>query len=675
MRRRFARLQISLLADRLHTTRAMLVAVHWDHNSSGREQEKGDYIDVMLTMPEVQKSLKVSKLPRNVAVRDVEGLFGSIVRIVQLKLLPTKQDKNSCHAIITVVLKGTCLKAIQRRVRKGCFGRKNIQVEVLTTKGLDAEMRQQNTQRNHDSTMNSGTVVKTTNNSSFKLLAKRFHKFLHESANTLHLARCSELAVVFSDWANTHASGTIRSVGRTAESICAPVVTALRRMRLMKSKRVSVSGKNCIVCIFAGLGGRFPSAREQGNAKSRVLSQHKALEENKNGISIELSETPKASSVISPGQPHDMVFLIESATDSHASLSEVVISGPHRRSFSVEYTPGITLPVGTTKVCARFTSTGTGVYRATVLFHFQSSNSDTSFAIARYVRLRSGDADIQEVLRPSSPYRTPVRPKGSAFSTVDAVDAPKGDGEVSKIHRVLPGYEIPDRVKKSVSSPRALDSLLKSLASRNNVDAYAEFWQLMLWASEHQANQDITLFDMEHVKLIREGNLYKLFVPGLAEGRPSVLKGDVVIVLWRRKCYKGRVRLVQLLDVLLEFRPAFHRDYDPRLDEAHVRFTFSRTTFRTSHSGCKLAPVSMGKRMLFPDRDDCSDAVAQQIVSRTIGTFHWANPDLNTEQQFAVENIVKGHGRPLPYVLFGPPGMHPNRQHLMARKQNTSSLN
>jgi hypothetical protein len=559
-----------------------------------------------------------------------------------------------------------CLKALQRRVQKGCFGRKNVQVEVLTTKGLDAEVRQQNVQRSHESKnqkVNSGTVVKTTNSRCFKLLAKSFHKFLHESANVLLLARCSdrdELVVIFSDWANTHASGTIRSVGRTAQSICAPVVTALRRLRLMKSTRFNVGGKNCVVCIFAGPGGRFPSASEQGSAKSRVLSHHKTLEENKNGISIELSETPNATSVILPGQPHDMVFIVEASANSHASLSEVVISGPHRRSFSIEYTPGMTLPAGRSKISVRFTSTGTGVYRAAVLFRFKSSNGETSFDIARYIRLRSGDIDIQDILKPSSPYRKAPRPKSSSFSAVAAVKAPKkkGGGTPSMIPSVLPSHQIPKSIKLTLSSARALDALLKSLAPTNNVDFYAEFWQLMLRASEHQANQDITLFDMEHVKLIREGNLYKLFVPGLAEGRPSVLRGDVVLVRSRQKCFEGRVRHVQLLDVLLEFRPAFHRNYDPRLDEVHVRFTFSRTTFRTSHSGCKQAPGSMGKRMLFPDRDDCNDSNGQESVSRTIGTFHWANQDLNNEQKLAVENIVKGSWRPLPYILFGPPGMN-----------------
>ena len=41
---------------------------------------------------------------------------------------------------------------------------------------------------------------------------------------------------------------------------------------------------------------------------------------------------------------------------------------------------------------------------------------------------------------------------------------------------------------------------------------------------------DITTYDLTQVPLLREGRSFKLFVPGLAENRPSVLKGDKILI-------------------------------------------------------------------------------------------------------------------------------------------------
>ncbi|KAL3911469.1 MAG: hypothetical protein SGILL_007271, partial [Bacillariaceae sp.] len=189
---------------------------------------------------------------------------------------------------------------------------------------------------------------------------------------------------------------------------------------------------------------------------------------------------------------------------------------------------------------------------------------------------------------------------------------------------------------------------------------YQTFWRNMLWTSELQAYEDIKLFDIENATLQRSGRFFKLYVSGLAEGRPSVLRGDMVNCTWKGKQYQGRVYAVELLDVLLEFHNSFHSKFDVRVDRVDlVRFTFSRTTFRTSHAGAINATACMGQRMLMPNVSHVAGVwsnMHQWEQRKMPSRFSWASQTLNEEQQNAVKQIVQGTLRPLPYIIFGPPG-------------------
>jgi hypothetical protein len=138
----------------------------------------------------------------------------------------------------------------------------------------------------------------------------------------------------------------------------------------------------------------------------------------------------------------------------------------------------------------------------------------------------------------------------------------------------------------------------------------------------------------------------------LAEGRPFVLRGDVVNVTWNSRRYQGLVQQTRLLEVLIELDRSFHRTFNHALEKVNVRFTFSRTTFRTSHEGCSKAPKAMGEYMLTPKREHWIIHHRRIVPTK----LQWANPNLNLEQRAAVIRILEGGRRPLPYVLFGPPG-------------------
>ena len=88
---------------------------------------------------------------------------------------------------------------------------------------------------------------------------------------------------------------------------------------------------------------------------------------------------------------------------------------------------------------------------------------------------------------------------------------------------------------------------------------------------EKQLTCDIRDFDMESAGLThvdgknRRGKqgLLRLVVPGLAEGRPSVLHGDSVLVKEGRRVHVGYAHTVERDAVILSLSPRFVSRYAP----------------------------------------------------------------------------------------------------------------
>lgn len=583
------------------------------------------------------RSIRLSKLPRDVSQAEVEEA-AAYFRVRSVDIYETKSNKATSHALVVVgwdnVQGNELVRGLRERIQRGAIfrGKTDVVINVLPARnGRPAR----NTPTPSDDTI----VRRFSNWEMAKELATDFHAYINSDPNLMSQASDrEEVGRIFTAWVNTQ---DLPLGSPKTKTLCSFVMAALRRKRLMRSNRIG----DVVITVFAGPGGAgdFPPMEDRNAAKKRVLERRQNLQEDKEGV--ELSHpTVNDGVMVLPGQSLDITFDVTST--SSVTLKRITIQGPNLRSFeSSVHQPQQIKKGGTATFNVTFNSIGIGVYRGTVSFHFRKGSKD--FTIARYLTVRSGDSVMHDALKPTSPYQKKMHRKERKGET-PIVLAPKGSGQGgASIYDKLRHHRVPLEVKEMVENKELESNLTKP---EDDFREYVDFWRKMVWAQEVQARIDITLYDMEKVSLIREGRLYKLSVPGLAESRPSVLRGDIVNITCRNRRFQGRVVSIRLLEVLLDFDPSFQQHHVANVDRVDVRFTFSRTTFRTSHEGILLAPETMGKGMLLPEPTsfDCP--------ARTVRNIHWANQNLNHEQKLAVENVLWGKARPLPYIIFGPPG-------------------
>lgn len=166
---------------------------------------------------------------------------------------------------------------------------------------------------------------------------------------------------------------------------------------------------------------------------------------------------------------------------------------------------------------------------------------------------------------------------------------------------------------------------------------------------------------MSSAPLLKEGRVFKLHVPGLAENRPSVLKGDKILIRVGVRKYEGIVTRTTQEYAYLDFPRSFTQSFIPGT-RADVRFTFSRTTLRTSHQALKDIDVkeygSPHHKITFPKllgRDNLPLTPLNTRIIR-IDQLRFFNPNLNEEQKTAVLGVIQSVARPAPYLIYGPPG-------------------
>ncbi|KFW74564.1 Putative helicase MOV-10, partial [Manacus vitellinus] len=341
-------------------------------------------------------------------------------------------------------------------------------------------------------------------------------------------------------------------------------------------------------------------------------------------------------------------------------------------------------PGGRYPIQVRCLTSCNGHFPAVLVFEFTKEPNEP-FSISRYVAAVA-QSQLAKDLGPSAPYQPYQASLQRPVTVITEEGIPPDSSLRNELEREIPlgPYQYPKNLKDTIllgpstsasSNWATMSSLLEAPLDADN---YQQKFQLLLYLEEIQMEVDIRRYDMQDVTMVQDRGLLVLDVPlaqvpGVAENRPSVLRGDHLFANLSSERdhspllqYKGYVHNVELDKVKLGFSPKMLSKFVKNL-KFDVTFTFSRLPLQVQHRAVVLAMRRGLSSLLFPS--------ASCHMSLFAGPFQprWFDRKLqaNEEQRRAVTHIVTGMSRPAPYLIFGPPGTGKTVTVVEGRQQGT----
>ncbi|XP_051949737.1 putative helicase mov-10-B.1 [Xyrauchen texanus] len=328
-------------------------------------------------------------------------------------------------------------------------------------------------------------------------------------------------------------------------------------------------------------------------------------------------------------------------------------------------------PCGSYEVTMKLKLDHVGVYSATLAFEFKENihPSTSPYHIVRFIEAVHR-TELAALLGPKEPYKPlrletyePVRcnvdegfpPESSTrnfLKFVVPLETYSRPFYISELAEVLKGNCSPFTQVKH----KELRTLLESDLDFQN---YAKRFDLLLHLEEDQMHLDIRRYNKNDVSIVRDHENKRLLileVPGVSENRPSVLRGDHLLLTKSEEVhfstvtkYKGYVHRVELDQVKLGFS---NRLLDNFIDQMkfRVEFTVNRLPVKLQHRAVHMAVQHNLACVLFP-----VGSMSVHVSPPSLRLFD-IKLDKNIEQKTAVCNIVAGTSKPAPYLVFGPPG-------------------
>lgn len=396
---------------------------------------------------------------------------------------------------------------------------------------------------------------------------------------------------------------------------------------------------------------------EVGEAKPRATE--KAIDLSPQSIEVQFLEE---------NEKQTKAFIIQNLTDRLQVLRSVAIFG--RRNDSqchiIDEFKNRKIEAGEKVVCqfevkSRFYGTHFEVFK----FNFRK------FSIKATVKIELHDLEgIHPSIGTGPIYKNRFYTR-QVYAKSEGVPGEKKLNAPRFVERRINYFDVDETLKDAVLQPVTQHETMRSLKKKypilgENMDAnnYQERFHLLLHLEEIQHFHNMRTYDRERAHFFPEEEYLALQVDNIAERRPSLVIGDHLEAINPRnpkEVYEGYIHRVLGDRILLKFNNDFHHTYNGQ--DYKLIFRFSRTNFRKQHETVNRVFEKMGAEFLFPavlhlkppkDRIDLENG--KMYLEGSTREFPWFNENLNRVQKQAVFNILRGVGRPLPYIIFGPPG-------------------
>ncbi|XP_060805103.1 uncharacterized protein LOC106136235 [Amyelois transitella] len=305
-----------------------------------------------------------------------------------------------------------------------------------------------------------------------------------------------------------------------------------------------------------------------------------------------------------------------------------------------------------------FISADIGQYEMPIIFTFFKPRLEKSLIVMREMVVYVQENPINYVAT-KSPYDNRSWEKPDHFIPSTNVMSPQMY-KVPKLMKILFARGLREDALDGLNYPEEIMEQLRIYLRDTRAildegitkDNYITYFRNLLWWEEVIEKINLRKYNMTKVKLQKEGVFYMLEIPGLAEKRPSLLRGDRVILCPvdnTKVNFESYIKNLEDTRVQLDgFADSFHEHFGPEV-EFNVRFLMSRVPVERMHEALTKLHSSKQICRVFPEPNS-------KPKLKNIDSFYNRLIQNNAEQRSAVQHIVSGTSGKAPYIVFGPPG-------------------